>query len=71
MNQNILFIGIDVHKKSIEITMSDGDTQETRRYGKIGGIRDAMRKTLIKLITSDESHHFCYEAGPFGYKLYR
>ncbi len=46
MNQNILFTGMDVHKESIEIAISDGDTQETRHYGKIGGTRDAMCKAL-------------------------
>jgi len=71
MNQNILFIGMDVHKESIEIAISDGNTQETRRYGKIGGTRDAMRKALIKLVAPGKSLHFCYEAGPCGYEIYR
>ena len=71
MNQNILFIGMDVHKESIEIAIAEGDTTEVRRYGRIGGTHDAMRKTLRKLVSLGKSLHFCYEAGPCGYELYR
>lgn len=71
MNQNILFIGMDVHKESIEIAIAEGSSQEVRRYGKIGGTREAMRKALRKLVSLGKSLHFCYEAGPCGYELYR
>ncbi len=68
---NILFIGMDVHKESIEIAIAEGATQEVRRYGNIGGTRDAVRRTLRKLVSLGKSLHFCYEAGPCGYELYR
>jgi transposase len=71
MNKNILFIGMDVHKDSIEIAIAEGSNQEVRRYGKIGGTHDAMRKTLRKLVSTGKALHFCYEAGPCGYALYR
>ena len=48
---NILFIGMDVHKESIEIAIAYGTNHEVRRYGKIGGTHDAMRKTLRKLVS--------------------
>jgi transposase len=70
-NTNILFIGMDVHKESIEIAIADGASQEVRRYGKIGGTQDAVRKVLHKLGSTGKSLHFCYEAGPCGYELYR
>lgn len=61
---NILIIGMDVHKDSTEIAIADGTNHEVRRYGKIGGTHDAMRKTLRKLVGQGASLHFCYEAGP-------
>ncbi len=69
---NILFIGMDVHKESIEIAIADDGPQgEVRRYGRIGGSIDALKKTLRKLESTGKSLHFCYEAGPCGYELYR
>lgn len=69
---NILFVGMDVHKESIEIALADdGNKSEVRRYGKIGGTQDALRKALRKLVSSGKTLHFCYEAGPCGYEIYR
>ena len=69
---NILFIGMDVHKESIEIAIADDGPQgEVRRYGRIGGSIDALKKTVRKLVSTGKSLHFCYEAGPCGYELYR
>ena len=69
---NILFVGMDVHKDSIEIALAeDGIGGEVRRYGTISGTRDAFKKTLRKLTAKGHSLHFCYEAGPTGYELYR
>ena len=69
---NILFVGMDVHKESIEIALADeGLNTEVRRYGKIGGTQDALRKALRKLVSSGKTLHFCYEAGPCGYEIYR
>jgi len=69
---NILFVGMDVHKDSIEIAVAeDGIGGEVRRFGAIGGTKDAFRKTLRKLVSKGKSLHFCYEAGPTGYELYR
>lgn len=69
---NILFVGMDVHKESIEIALAeDGNDGEVRRYGKIGGTFDAVSKALRKLVSQGKTLHFCYEAGPCGYELYR
>jgi len=68
---NILFIGMDVHKESIVISLADDDRSEVRRYGTIGGTSDDFKKTLRKLVATGKELFFCYEAGPTGYELYR
>lgn len=69
---SILFVGMDVHKNSIEIALAEESTGgEVRRFGSIGGTKDAFKKTLRKLVSKGRSLHFCYEAGPTGYELYR
>jgi transposase len=69
---SILFVGMDVHKESIEIAIAeDGTNGEIRRYGKIGGTFEALKKALRKLVSQGRTLHFCYEAGPCGYELYR
>ena len=69
---NILFIGLDVHKESIEVAMAeDGIGGEVRHYGKIGGTFAAVDKLLRKLVSLGKTLHFCYEAGPTGYELQR
>jgi len=71
-SSNIRFIGLDVHKESIEIAIAeDGIGGEVRRFGTIGGTKEAFKKALRKLVSQAGTLHFCYEAGPCGYELYR
>ena len=49
---NILFIGMDVHKESIVISLADDDRSEVRRYGSIGGAMPDFKKTLRKLVST-------------------
>lgn len=68
---NILFIGMDVHKESIVVSLADDDRSEVRRYGAIGGTLTDFKKLLRKLVSNGKDLFFCYEAGPCGYELYR
>lgn len=66
------FIGMDVHKNSIEIAIAEhGREGEVRRYGKIDNTLSALDKVVRKLVSGGRQLHFVYEAGPCGYPIYR
>jgi transposase len=65
-----IFVGMDVHKESIDITVAEVGG-EVRRWGQIGGERAALEKALRKLESSGGELHFVYEAGPCGFWIER
>jgi transposase len=72
MKKYSMFIGMDVHKNSIEIAIADqGRKGEVRLYGKIDNTTAALDKVIRKLVSKNKELHFVYEAGPCGYPLYR
>ena len=67
-----MFIGMDVHKNSIEIAIAqDGRSGEVRSWGKIDGSLQALDKVVRKLVSKGGQLHFIYEAGPCGYQIHR
>jgi transposase len=67
-----IFIGMDVHKNSIDIAIADqGRKGQVRHYGKIDGTLSALDKVVRKLVSTGSQLHFVYEAGPCGYQIYR
>jgi transposase len=67
-----IFIGMDVHKNSIDIAIAEqGREGRVRHYGKIDGTLAALDKVVRKLVSKDSQLHFVYEAGPCGYQIYR
>lgn len=67
-----LFVGMDVHKDSIDIALAEGGSRgEARHWGVVGGDRAALDKALRKLVSLGRRLHFVYEAGPCGYWIYR
>lgn len=72
MKKLITFIGLDVHKNSIEVAIAESDRDgEVRSYGKIDGSLTALDKAVRKLVSLNYELHFVYEAGPCGYTIYR
>lgn len=72
MKNRITFIGLDVHKNSIDVAIADSERDgEVRNYGKIGGDLDSLHKVVRKLQSTGVTLRFVYEAGPCGYEIYR
>jgi transposase len=72
MKYSIIFVGLDVHKDSIDIALADdGRNGEVRFYGTISGDLDSLDKAIRKFRRSGVELRFVYEAGPCGYEIYR
>ena len=72
MTDLTLFIGLDVHKKTISVALVDAAASATVRfYGTIANTPDTLRGLSKKLSKDGQVLHFCYEAGPCGYGVQR
>jgi transposase len=67
-----LFVGMDVHKDSIDVAPGEERGGEVRHYGTIGGDLAAVTRLARKLeSTAHGPLVFVYEAGPCGFGIYR
>jgi transposase len=71
MNQVIHYIGLDVHKETIAVSIAPANSTEVRRYGIIGGTLAAVDKLVKKLSPANVELRLAYEAGPCGFVLCR
>ena len=71
MNKILHYLGLDVHKETIAVSIAPGDSTEVRRYGIINGSLDAVDKLLKKLAQPGVELRVVYEAGPCGFVLCR
>jgi len=72
MTDVTLFVGLDVHKKTISVAMVEGSAGAVVRfYGTVTNTPDSLRTLCRKLSQSEQQLHFCYEAGPCGYGVQR
>ena len=67
-----VFVGIDTAKMRNAIAVADGERGgEVRFLGEVDASADAMRRVVQRVAARHDRAHFCYEAGPTGYGLYR
>ncbi len=67
-----LFVGMDVHKETIDVAIATNRLDgKVRHYGQIYNRIDAIDKLVAKLKREASTLKFVYEAGPCGFGLYR
>jgi hypothetical protein len=72
MAKRSMFVGMDVHKESIDISLAEeGRDGEVRHYGRIAGDVEALAKVVKALRAPTRRLRFVYEAGPCGFGIHR
>jgi transposase len=69
---SVFFIGLDTSKSKISVAVADGARNgEVRFFGDISSEPASVTSMVNRLSKRGGKLHFCYEAGPTGYGLYR
>jgi transposase len=71
-DDSVIFIGLDTSKLKISVAVADGERNgEVRFFGDVSSEPASVAAMVNKLSKRGAKLHFCYEAGPTGYGLYR
>jgi transposase len=65
------FVGMDVHKATIAVSLAEAGGGEVRYVGEIANTPESIAKLVRQLKKGDAQLTFCYEAGPCGYGIHR
>src|ERR1044072_1416704 len=72
MTDPTLFVGLDVHKKTISVAVVEAAAgAAVRFYGTIANTPDSVLLLCLKRSRGGQVLHSCYEAGPCGYGVQR
>jgi transposase len=65
------YVGLDVHKETIAVSLAEAGGGEVRYFGEIANTPEAVAKLARQLNKGATRLSFCYEAGACGYGVYR
>lgn len=71
MNKFSKFVGLDVHKATIAVSVADSNGSTERFYGEIPNTSVAIGKLVNQLTKGGATLALCYEAGCCGYVIHR
>ena len=72
MENRNMFVGLDVHKETIDVSITEDHRDgEVRPYGVIASDLEPLDKVLRALRAQDRRLRSVYEAGPCGFGIYR
>jgi transposase len=72
VRQKILYVGLDVHKHSIDMATTGSEVNSpVLSYGQIDNRLGILDRIIGKLESKGSELRFVYEARPCGYEVYR